>query len=227
LHSSIDWQVPVGERLGMRWMRWAVDQPPLLAALMPVALTLGMLFVLALFPELRILDFSRGYRGVWPGDGWASTGAAAAILMAIFYLPVAVSPWYASSAYQWFAGLTALAAGLYFMGMEIRAMIFEPDGPATYTLPQFLSPTHLWHLIVIVMMMYLLFALVIPTLVHAHGPWWLWLVKGGIVACGYQWFQNAIVYDNTRPRPNLGDVHPLNGGWFGGLGLQLWHRLFG
>jgi hypothetical protein len=211
---------PLSKRLGARELRWVLDNhdQPLWVVVRPGLLTFGVLWALGIFPEGRIMNPLKQYAGVFPGDGFLWVGMGTAFYMGVKYFtypPTRI--WYGRLEWKLLALMLSLALGGAFTSLEINAILHNPHGAATYTWAQFRSPTHLAHLVIIPLMAYITLVAVVPIFVYAKPPRRRWLYKSAIIAGYVGWLACAGLVDNVlRPRPNLADIHPLDGGWLGG-----------
>jgi hypothetical protein len=195
---------------GLRWMvhnpRWSPWLPALVMLIVPELLAIGL--------EGRVANPSKQYLGVFPGDLFLSFAVGAAFWLAIRYLNRSDNKrWYRSR--LWHASCVTfglLLAGSAFYG-ELNNTIHRYMPSAAYTQAQFVSPTNLFHYIIVAVMSYLLLAVALPALIHAPNRDGLWVLKTLIILSIVIWMVCAVILDNTLPRPNLNDVH---GEWFGG-----------
>lgn len=195
---------------GLRWTlangRWAPWLPTLFMLIVPEMLAIGL--------EGRVAVPWRQYLGVFPGDAFLSLALGTSFWLAINQLSSDRPRWYQNRAWH----VLCLVFGLGFAGSvfygELSNTLYRYLPSAAYTMGQFVSPTNLFHYVLVAVVTYLLWAVTLPTLVHA--PRRYWLLKVLIVLAILAWATCAIYLDNTLPRPNLADVH---GVWFGG-----WYR---
>jgi hypothetical protein len=185
---------------------------PRLAPWLPALIMLVVPELIAVGLEGRVANPLKQYLGVFPGDVFLSFAVGASLWLAINHLePGSRKLWYQS----WGWHVWCIVAGVGFAGFvfygEITNTIHRYVPSAAYTWPQFLSPTNLFHYGIVVVMVYLLWAAVLPTLIRTPRRFW-WL-KVLIILALLGWAICAVWLDNTLPRPNLGDVH---GQWFGG-----------
>jgi hypothetical protein len=136
--------------------------------------------------------------------------------MAIRYVSVRVKypgHWYEKKLWQFFSLGYGVAFAAFFAYAEVMNTIHQYVPSAAYTVPQLVSPTHLYHSVIIVLFGYMFWALVVPTWVHA--PWRFWPVVGkvAVLALIVGWGFCAFYLDNHLPRPDLTQIH---GEWFGG-----------
>lgn len=192
---------------GLRWM----FSNPRLAPWVPAAIMLIVPELLAIGLEGRVANPFKQYLGVFPGDVFLSIAIGAAIWLAINHF----DPHRFRQRLNVWWQLACVALGLGFAGFvfygELQNTLHRYVPAAAYTKEQFVSPTNLFHYLIVAVMTYLLWAVVLPALVVAPKRFW-WL-KVLIVLALVGWATCAIYLDNTLPRPNLGDVH---GTWFGG-----------
>lgn len=192
---------------GLRWMlassRWSPWLPAVIMLIIPE--------LIAIFLEGRVANPLKQYLGVFPGDLFLSFAIGAAFWLAIHYLAPSGRQWYSSRLWQaWSVAFGLLFAGSVFYG-ELSNTIHRYVPEAAYTQAQFASPTNLFHYAIVAVMSYMLWAVVLPALIHSPRRFW-WL-KALIVLALLGWAVCAIVLDNSLPRPNLDDVH---GEWLGG-----------
>lgn len=191
---------------GLRWTlassRWAPWLPALIMLVTPEMLAIGL--------EGRVAVPWRQYLGVFPGDVLLSFAVGASFWLAIHHLKYNSRRWYQSRAWHTCSMLFGLGfAGSVFYG-ELQNTLHRYVPSAAYTVAQFVSPTNLFHYCIIAVVSYLLWAVTLPTLVHARGHLAL---KVLIILAIVGWGICAIYLDNTLSRPDLADVH---GTWFGG-----------
>jgi hypothetical protein len=208
---STDTPSNLGTIRGFRWMvnnpRWSPWWPALIMLIVPELFAIGL--------EGRFANPMKQYLGVFPGDAFLSFAVGTGVWLAINHLPhYDHKRWY--QGWQWHAW--CMATGLAFAGSvfngELQNMLHRYLPSAAYTKAQFISPTNLFHYLIVVVMVYLLWTVVLPALIYAPRRFW-WL-KALIILALLSWAVCAIVLDNSLPRPNLDDVH---GEWFGG-----WYR---
>lgn len=190
---------------GLRWMlastRWAPWLPALIMLATPELLAITL--------EGRVAVPWRQYLGVFPGDALLSFAVGASFWLAIHHLR-SRQRWYQSRIWHaWSVLFGLLFAGSAFYG-ELENSIHRYVPAAAYTTAQFVSPTNLFHYLIVAVVSYLLWAVTLPTLVDARGHL---VLKALIVMAVIGWGICAIYLDNTLPRPNLADIH---GEWFGG-----------
>jgi hypothetical protein len=196
---------------GLRWMlassRWSPWAPALIMLVIPELIAIGL--------EGRVANPFKQYLGVFPGDLFLSFAIGSAFWLAIYHMaPSGRQRWYASWQWQvWCVVSGLMFAGSVFYG-ELSNTLYRHVPDAAYTQAQFVSPTNLFHYVIVAVMSYILWAVVLPALIHSPRRFW-WL-KALIVLALLGWAVCAIVLDNSLPRPNLDDVH---GEWFGG-----WYR---
>lgn len=218
--------LPPAVRLDAPELGWLLNRQPWLLVLMPGLLTFGVLFVLALLLEGRLINPLDQYAGVFPGDLFLWLGMGSALMLVSHHFDYSSSTiWYESLRWKVLCVLVALGMGSLLTGAEVHAMRTNPHGAATYTTAQFWSPTHLAHTIIVPLMAYITMRVLWPALFCARTRYSRWvLVLKVLAVTGYLgWVFCAIVLDNfVLPRPNLANVHPLDGGWFGGWWPDVW-----
>lgn len=192
---------------GLRWTlastRWAPWLPALVMLVVPELLAITL--------EGRVANPFKQYLGVFPGDVLLSFAVGASFWLAAHHLKSDRRRWYQNPTWHtWSALFGLLFAGSAFYG-ELQNSLHRYLPAAAYTKEQFVSPTNLFHYLLVAFVSYLLWAATLPTLVHTPRRYW-WL-KVLIVLAIVGWGVCAIYLDNTLPRPNLADVH---GTWFGG-----------
>lgn len=193
---------------GFRWMiaspRWSPWAPALIMLVIPELIAIGL--------EGRFANPLNQYLGVFPGDLFLSFAIGAAIWLAIYHLKPSGKRWWYQS-WQWHAGCALF--GVMFAGSvfytELSNTLYQHIPEAAYTMAQFVSPTNLFHYLIVAVMSYLLGSVVLPTLIYTPRRFW-WL-KVLIVLALLSWAVCAILLDNILLRPDLSEVH---GEWFGG-----------
>ena len=198
-------------------LSWLINRPLWLAMLMPGLLISGLLFGLGIFPEGRVINPAKQYLAASYGDMFLWWALAWMIYLAVRYV---TNYNYRARAWRIAAIVLAIVTGLALSGAEVWALVFNPHGSFTYTVEQFFSPTHLAHMVIVplwtyvgVRLMAVLFYRPLPFYQRERSRVRLykWFVIIGIVG-----WATCVVLDNILPRPNLADIHPLDGGWFGG-----------
>lgn len=192
---------------GLQWMLARPRRSPWLPALIMLAVPV----LLAVTLEGRVPNPFKQYLGVFPGDLFLSFALGASFWLAINHMRPSSRQWYQDWVWHvWCATFGLMFAGLVFYG-ELQNTIHRHVPAAAYTPEQFVSPTNLFHYIIVAVMAYMLWAVTLPALIHT--PRRFWLLKLLVVLALLGWAICALWLDNTLPRPDLADIH---GEWFGG-----------
>lgn len=206
---------------------WAFNGPMWLTLAAAGVMVLSVLLGLAVLVEGRLPDPRHQYSGVLPGDLFLAVGYALLAYGALYRTPAVVHGEWQS---WWWQACTLVAAASFpvVMGfLEYKAAFRYRNAatkpPYVYTFKQLNSPTCLGHRVLLFTLAYLLLHL-IPAAMWAKGvPGWSTLFGGAFLMA---WLFCFGVIDNsvlcTRPRPPLGKVHPLDGGWFTYPALNRW-----
>lgn len=194
---------------GTQWLLTAF--PTWLLPFVPLLASLGLWLVLTVGVEFRRPQFSKQYKGLWPGDLFLSLSLGALIIGLVFYTqPEQIGAFWRSTAWNLF---TLFAVVLFVGGLaafEYIATLSKSSLARTYTLYQLHTPTCLGHRLTMAVMTYLFMKVGVPAMFNAP---WPFAVFAGLTLAFWAY---CVYLDNTKPRPrDLGAIHPLNGAWFG------------
>jgi hypothetical protein len=168
------------------WLGAIFDHGMFLAWLGAVMASWGMMNLLAITLERRVLIPSQQYQSFYKGDLVGLPVIVAMIQPMLGQLPSG-HHWYQSALWHWLAVVVGAVVGVAFMAMEYQSGI--------YTKAQLFSPLKLYHnLIVFPLFIYWVFAAGVPALIYSslgvrgvleHGWQPTLLLVGLLAAAGY------------------------------------------
>lgn len=170
------------------------------------------LFAIAVLVEGRFPSLTHQYTGLLPGDLFLALVWWCATELAANHLTAEQGQWYQT---RWFQAVKLGAAAFFFLLLtvpETYVTYTHYGEPNILTWGEMLSPTKLYHTLVLVVYGYMMTAVVLPALIAVpRRAWKAELAKMVVMLGVLGWAYGAFYYDNTHPRPDKKYVHVDNG----------------